>query len=188
MARHIAIRERWRLTCRAQLVRREAPPHARLGGKPTALDPNAGALPRPASRWAMMRNSDPTGSSMRARHKIAIAATVWLPDAGLRYLEAVERRSTSYARNRLPQLCAASSVSGAARWRLPPQHLETSPMPDPQPVMARQHATTNVLSAQVEQTVGEIRDQLTSRRFDYAGDIAVLAAARSPACCRSSAC
>jgi hypothetical protein len=32
-----------------------------------------------------------------------------------------------------------------------------------------------VLSAQVDQTVEEIRDQLTSRRLDYAGDIAVLA-------------
>jgi hypothetical protein len=32
-----------------------------------------------------------------------------------------------------------------------------------------------VLSAQVDQTVEEIRDQLTRRRLDYAGDIAVLA-------------
>src|SRR5688500_537981 len=58
------------------------------------------------------------------------------------------------------------------------QRRETSPMPDPQPVIARQHATTNVLSAQVEQTMGEVREQLTSHRFDYAGDIVVLAGNR----------
>ena len=48
-------------------------------------------------------------------------------------------------------------------------------MPDLQPGIARQHATTNVPTAQAEQTVEELREELTSRRFDYAGDVAVLA-------------
>jgi magnesium transporter len=48
-------------------------------------------------------------------------------------------------------------------------------MPDLQSGIARQHATTNVPTAQAEQTVEELREQLTSRRFDYAGDVAVLA-------------
>jgi magnesium transporter len=47
-------------------------------------------------------------------------------------------------------------------------------MPDLQPGIARQHATTNVPAAQAEQTVEELREELTSRRFDYAGDVAVL--------------
>jgi len=33
----------------AQLMRRKAPPHARLGGEPAELDPDPGARPEPAS-------------------------------------------------------------------------------------------------------------------------------------------
>ena len=61
-------------------------------------------------------------------------------------------------------------------------------MPDLQPGIARQHATTNVLTAQAEQTVEEIREQLTSRRFDYVGEVAVLAGNTLAGPSRSSAC
>ena len=37
----------------AQLVRREAPPHTRLGGEPTELDADAGARPGSASGRAV---------------------------------------------------------------------------------------------------------------------------------------
>lgn len=48
-------------------------------------------------------------------------------------------------------------------------------MPDLQPENARQHATSSVLRAQAEQTVDEVREQLTTRRYDYVGEVAVLA-------------
>ena len=68
------------------------------------------------------------------------------------------------------------------------QHLETSPMSDTQPVMARQHATTSVPTARAEQTVGEMREELTGGSFDYAGVVAVLDGDTLAAFCRSSAC
>ena len=51
----------------AQLMRRKAPPHTGLGGKPTELDPEPGARPeRPRVGPSMMQNSGPTGSSTRS--------------------------------------------------------------------------------------------------------------------------
>ena len=49
-------------------------------------------------------------------------------------------------------------------------------MPEtPQLGIAREHATTRIPVAGADQTVGEIREDLIGRGFDYAGDVAVLA-------------
>jgi len=41
--------------------------------------------------------------------------------------------------------------------------------------IASKHATARIPTARAQQTVGELREQLTGRSFDYAGDVAVLA-------------
>ena len=49
-------------------------------------------------------------------------------------------------------------------------------MPDaPQLGIASKHATARIPIAQAQQTAAVVREELTGRSFDYAGDVAVLA-------------
>ena len=48
-------------------------------------------------------------------------------------------------------------------------------MPDLPPGVARRHATTKVPIAQLDQTVEEIRTELATGRFDFVGEVVVLA-------------
>ncbi len=41
--------------------------------------------------------------------------------------------------------------------------------------IAREHATMSIPMCRADQSVGEVREELSNRRFDYAGDVAVFA-------------
>ena len=58
---------------------------------------------------------------------------------------------------------------------MPQNRHQTSAMESQRLGIAAEHATMRIPTARAEQTVGDIREELTGRSFDYAGDVAVLA-------------